>query len=196
MNTSIIQKYLYRCEKYEHSASLVALDLVVEGRGLQSCVSFSSWTSTSSYSSPLTSQKLWSTQQAAIIVLMLFMWQSYIFIKHLHLPFSMPNALSTLIRALLRRLLKVICAGVVCWFSGYGFISHGSNGYAASPKITTGTSTPSNLSVIWGNSASLWPLSNKDELAKTLALWTLPGQPTLMSQNRSWRSTTPCRITE
>lgn len=132
----------------------------------------SSCTSVQSQFSLFSSQKLWSTQQAEIAVLILLMLQPHLFIKHCHLSLRRPNALTTVTRALLRWLLKVSCAGAVCSFSGYGVISLGRSGYAASPSNTTGTLLPPNFSVIWGKTVPLWPLSYKDELPKTLASWT------------------------
>lgn len=82
------------------------------------------------------------------LVLILLMLQPHLFIKHCHLSLRHQNALTTVTRVLLRWLLKVSCARAVCLFSGYGVISHGRSGYAASPSNITGTLLPPNFSVI------------------------------------------------
>lgn len=195
--TLLVTSKNYKLAKYAHNVSLLVCKAVVLQKSLHSSMSLlSSCTSVQSQSSLFSSQKLWSTQQAEITVLMLLMLQSHLFLRHCHLSLRRPNALFTVTRALLRLLLKVSCAELVCWFSGNGVISHGRSGYAPSPSIATGTLSPPNLSVICGNSIPLWPLSYKDELPKTVASLSLPGQPTLMSQNRRRWSTTPCRMTE
>lgn len=154
--------------KYEHKASLVVCVLVLAQKIIAiMCPIILSNVGIIIFVS-VVYKNCEACQKAEITVLMLLMWQLYLFIRDHHLPLRLPNALPTVIRALLRRL-EASCVGVVSWFSGCGFISRGSSRYAASLSITTGTFALSNLSEILGNSV---PRSHKDELVNNLTSWT------------------------
>ena len=74
-----------------------------------------------------------------------------------HLPFNLPKAHSTTTCALLRLVLNFLSFGLNP-APGHGFISHGSRGYAGSPKITTGTGTPPRTHMVLGTSVPTAPL--------------------------------------
>ena len=143
----------------------------------------------SSKLSPWIWHMLWSTQQdptkSGTSSILSF------FRKHLHLPFSLPKACSTITCVLLRWILNSCCSAVSDPELMKGFMSHGNKGYAGSPS--TGTVTLVLLMVVnlSSNRSPLSPLKKFWELWKTRASCNLPGQVKIPE----W-STIPFKITE
>lgn len=120
--------YSSRLLKYEISAALTS-----DPSGLFSCnacTGGSIFTSCSHVKlSPCSSQMLCSIQLVRVISLLSSRLQLFLFRRHLHRPFSLPNAISTTDRALLSRQLYVCCslpvkivAGIYLWCN-YGNVA-------------------------------------------------------------------------
>ena len=82
----------------------------------------------SSNSSFISSQKLCSTQQAAVTLQQLFALRSNRFPIELNLPFNRPKTFSTTTLVMLNRLLKLISSRLRFPQSTYGFISQSFRG--------------------------------------------------------------------